>query len=93
MGLAVLPARLKKEMEGLEDAILKGRELRSEEELRKHADWAESWIGNYELTRENIHGIIQDEIGKVFVRVLECAGVYKRTDKGQAAFDRFIASL
>lgn len=93
MGLAVLPARLKKEMEGLEDAILKGRELRSEEELRKHADWAESWIGNYELTRENIHGIIQDEIGKVFVRVLECAGVYKRTDKGQAAFDRFISSL
>lgn len=93
MGLAVLPARLKKEMEGLEDAILKGRELRSEEELRKHADWAESWIGNYELTRENIHGIIQDEIGKVFIRVLECAGVYKRTDKGQAAFDRFISSL
>ncbi len=93
MGLAVLPARLKKEMELLEDAILCGRDLRDQEQLRKHADWADSWTGKYELNRDNIHGIVQDEIGRVFIRVLECAGVYKRTEEGQAAFDRFIASL
>ena len=93
MGLAVLPARLKKEMDLLEDAILCGRDLRDQEQLRKHADWADSWTGKYELNRDNIHGIVQDEIGRVFIRVLECAGVYKRTEEGQAAFDRFIASL
>ena len=40
-----------------------------------------------------IHGIVQDEISKVFVKVLECAGVYKRDEKGQEAFDRFVKTL
>lgn len=42
---------------------------------------------------ENIHSVIQDEIGKVFVKVLECAGVYKRTTEGQRAFQRFLDVL
>lgn len=90
MGLAVLPARLKKEMALLEEAVLKKEDLRQDEVLAKHADWAEAWMQQYTVTPENIHSIVQAEIGKVFVKVLECAGVYKRTEEGMAAFERFI---
>ena len=93
MGLAVLPARLKKEMLLLEEYILTKRDIRSNEEIEKHADWVDEWINNYEICRDNIHSILQDEISKVFVKVLECAGVYKRTEEGQKAFDRFVDIL
>lgn len=93
MGLAVLPARLKKEMAHLEEAVLQKRNLREDQELVKHADWVEEWIDKYEVNENNIHTIVQDEISKVFVKVLECAGVYKRTEEGQKAFDRFIGTL
>ena len=90
MGLAVLPARLKEEMALLEEALLSGADLRQDETLSKHADWAEAWRDERTVTSENIHAIVQEEIGKVFAKVLECAGVYKRTEEGQAAFDRFL---
>lgn len=93
MGLAVLPARLKKEMAELEDYILNKKDIRSNETLEKHADWVDEWIDLHEINKENIHSILQDEISKVFVKVLECAGVYKRTKEGQKAFDRFMESL
>ena len=93
MGLAVLPARLKKEMAQLEEYVLAGKDFRTDEALEKHADWAEDWMKRYEVTPESIHGIVQQEIGKVFAKVLECAGVYKRTEEGQAAFDRFIETI
>ena len=93
MGLAVLPARLKKEMNLLEDAILTGKDLREMEEIEKHADWVEAWRGKYEITAENVKQILKDEIAKVFVEVLECAGVYKRTEEGMKAFKRFVFSL
>lgn len=93
MGLAVLPARLKKEMTLLEDALLSGKDIQSMEEIQKHADWVEEWKNQYEIKEENIHSIIQCEIGKVFVKVLECAGVYKRTEEGKEALMRFLDSL
>lgn len=93
MGLAVLPARLKKEMSDLADAILKGKNIRADEKLAKHADWVDEWISDYEITENNIMDIIHDEISKVFVKVLECAGVYKRTAEGKDAFMRFIKAL
>jgi UDPglucose--hexose-1-phosphate uridylyltransferase len=93
MGLAVLPARLKSEMAELEDAILTGKDIRKNPNIEKHADWAEEFIPKYDITAENIHGIIQKEISDVFVKVLECAGVYKRTDEGRKAFNRFIETL
>ena len=93
MGLAVLPARLKGEMAELSKAILAGEDIRKNALIEKHADWVDSWIGNYEITAENITEILHDEISKVFVKVLECAGVYKRTEEGQAAFMRFVDSL
>ncbi len=93
MGLAVLPARLKREMEELEEYILDKKDIRSNEVLQKHADWVDEWINNYNFEKENIHSIVQAEISKVFVKVLECAGVYKRDEEGQEAFDRFIKIL
>ena len=90
MGLAVLPARLKAEMAQLEKAVLEGGNLREDAVLEKHADWAEKWMSECTVTAENIHGIVQDEIGKVFAKVLECAGVYKKTEEGKKAFERFI---
>ena len=94
MGLAVLPARLKKEMADLEEAILTGSDIRKDEILEKHADWVEEFLPKYQdVNAENIHSIIQKEIGLVFMQVLEDAGVYKRTEEGQAGFDRFIESL
>ncbi len=93
MGLAVLPARLKKEMHELERAVLNNEDLRANELTASHADWADGWKNNYELTAENIHAIVQKEIGKVFVKVLEDAGVFKRTEEGRGAFMRFVNSL
>lgn len=94
MGLAVLPSRLKKEMADLRDAILAGRDLRADKELEKHADWAEQIIKRHgTLDASNIDDVLKEEIGEVFLHVLEDAGVYKRTPEGQEAFDRFIRTL
>lgn len=93
MGLAVLPARLKNEIAELERAVLEGRDLHSDETLAKHAEWAEDIASRYELNRDNIDGIFKKEIGLVFARVLEHAGVYKRDEKGMKAFVRFAESV
>ena len=94
MGLAVLPSRLKSEMEQLADAILEGKDIRSNEVLEKHADWVEEFLPKYtDITKENIMDILHEEIGQVFNQVLEDAGVYKQTEEGMAAFERFIGSL
>ena len=90
MGLAVLPARLKGELAALETAILENRDLRQDEVLAKHADWVDELRKNYVFTAENVTEILHREVGKVFARVLEHAGVYKRTPEGRAAFLRFV---
>jgi len=92
MGLAVLPSRLKGEMELLADTLVnRGVDaVRSNEILEKHADWVEEFAPAYEITSENVNDIIQTEIGKVFSKVLEHAGVYKRDPQGNEAFMRFI---
>ena len=94
MGLAVLPARLKGEIEALKEAVLTGADLRGNELLEKHADWVDEFSKKYDkIDDSNIDEILQKEIGLVFMRVLEDAGVYKRTPEGQKAFDRFTAGL
>ena len=89
MGLAVLPARLKGELAALEEAILTDTPL--EGELRKHEPWVEELKTRYTFTEDNISAILQVEVGKVFAKVLEHAGVYKRTAEGAAAFERFVS--
>ena len=93
MGLAVLPARLKGERALLAEALVAGRDIRADEALEKHADWAEELRTRYTFTRENAMDILQKEVGVVFAQVLEHAGVYKCTPEGREAFLRFIESV
>jgi UDPglucose--hexose-1-phosphate uridylyltransferase len=94
MGLAVLPARLKGEMELLAEYILEKKDIRSCESIEKHADWVEEFLPKYsEITKETIDGILEKEIGLVFSKVLEDAGVYKRTKKGREEFKKFVEIL
>lgn len=94
MGLAVLPSRLKDEMALLKEYILAGKDVASDGTLQKHADWAADFLPRYDsVTEANIEEILEQEIGKVFVKVLEDAGVYKCTEEGREAFLRFIEKL
>ncbi|MCI9170116.1 MAG: UDP-glucose--hexose-1-phosphate uridylyltransferase [Lawsonibacter sp.] len=90
MGLAVLPARLKEELAAVADALAAGADLRAGELTAKHADWAEGFAKNYAITQDNALDIVQKETGLVFAKVLEHAGVYKRTPEGKNAFLRFL---
>ena len=94
MGLAVLPARLKEEMELLAEYLVAKKDIRTNEKIEKHADWAERFCQNYAgITADNVIEILEQEIGRVFVGVLEDAGVFKCTPDGREAFKRFISVL
>ncbi len=94
MGLAILPARLKTELDLLADYILEGKDIRSCADIEKHADWIDAILPSYpERNRDNIMEILKTEVGRVFVKVLEDAGVYKYTEDGRQAFLRFIDAL
>ena len=94
MGLAVLPARLKEEMELLAEYLVEGKNPAENEVLEKHAAWVAEFAPKYEkITKENVMDILHEEVGQVFVHVLEDAGVYKCTPEGREAFMRFIATL
>ena len=94
MGLAVLPSRLKGEMELLADCLVKKTPAEEHEELLKHKEWADKICAKYaDINADNVMDILKEEIGQVFVGVLEDAGVYKCTEEGRAAFDRFVAVL
>lgn len=93
MGLAVLPSRLKDELNGVAQALVRGGDLRSDEVLAKHADWAEELKTRYTFTAENAQEILRQEVGAVFATVLEHAGVFKCTAEGRDAFLRFIHTV
>ncbi len=93
MGLAVLPARLKGELQQLADVLVQGGDASADESLSKHAPWAEELKARHVFTKDNAMDILKDEVGAVFARVLECAGVYKCTPQGRNAFMRFIESV
>ena len=94
MGLAVLPARLKDELAAVEKGILEGKDLTEDPATASHAEWAEAVKAEHpEMNAGNAGDILQNEVGKVFAGVLEDAGVFKRTEEGRAAFERFIDCL
>ena len=94
MGLAVLPARLKSELALLGEAIVSGTDYKDDEVLGKHYAWVESFKGKYaEINAQNVTKILEDEVGIVFAKVLEHAGVYKRNEDGMAAFMRFCEAV
>lgn len=94
MGLAVLPARLKTELTLLKEYILEQKDIRSEASIAKHADWVESFLPKYpEVDEKNIESVLETEIGIVFSKILENAGVFKRDESGRDAWKRFLATL
>ncbi len=93
MGLAVLPARLRDEIATMREFILAGKDFATDENIEKHKAWFEAFKDNYTFTAENTEDILKKEIGSTFERVLEDAGVYKRTPEGLNAFLRFIATI
>ena len=95
LGLAILPARLKSEMEQIRAELLRGAaDIAGIADIEKHADWYRKVRAAHpSVTAENVDGILRDEIGAVFLEVLIHAGVFKRTPEGMAAFDRWIESV
>ena len=93
MGLAVLPSRLKTELALLKDAILSGADISANETIAKHADWVDTFKADYTFTEENTEDILKKEVGTVFAKVLEHAGVYKRDEKGFQGFMRFVEAI
>ncbi len=93
MGLAVLPARLKDELLRLAEALVRGEDIAADASLAKHAAWAEELKTRYTFTEANALHVLKREVGAVFVRVLEDAGVYKCTEEGRAGMRRFIGAV
>lgn len=93
MGLAVLPSRLKTEMELLENAMVNGSDIASDERIAKHKEWADMIKSKYTVTAENCHSILQDEIGAVFAAILEQCGVFSRDEEGKKQFIKFMESV
>ena len=93
MGLAVLPARLKDELAQLAALLRSGGNLYADEATAKHAPWAEELRTRHDFAREDADAVLRQEVGQVFMQVLEDAGVFKRDEAGQAAFLRFAESV
>ncbi len=91
MGLAVLPSRLKLELERLGHAIVEGASIEDDPMLEKHAPWVRELQKRHTFTWDNVDRILEEEVGAVFAKVLEHAGVYARNDEGKAAFLRFVS--
>ncbi|BCZ48759.1 galactose-1-phosphate uridylyltransferase [Clostridium gelidum] len=95
MGLAVLPARLKEELNFLKDCLInKVPDVSDNEMVAKHSDWYKYLLEKHSnISAENAYDILQEEVGLKFLEVLCHAGVFKRDESGLAAFDKFINTL
>ena len=94
MGLAILPSRLKEEMNLVADYILENKNMEENEKIKKHSDWAKKVVAKYsDINKENVQDILQKEIGLVFEKVLEDAGVFKTDEKGIEAFKKFVETI
>ena len=94
MGLAVLPARLKNEMEALGNAIVNGDDIAADKTLAKHAAWVEEIKSKYDnIDRRNVMDILKKEIGIVYAAILEQCGVFSRDETGRKQLRRFLESV
>ena len=93
MGLAVLPARLKNELERVGDAIESREDISSIPEIAKHSEWVDSFRGKYDFSKDDVMDVIRREVGATFVEVLRDCAVFKETDDGISAFHRFIEAV
>lgn len=92
MGLAILPARLKEEMSSIAQVLL-GSKDESDPKIQKHLEWIRQIKDKHIYNEENVMHYLQQEVGEVFVRVLEDAGVFKMNERGIEAFKKFVSTL
>ncbi|MDK2917867.1 MAG: UDPglucose--hexose-phosphate uridylyltransferase [Candidatus Petromonas sp.] len=93
MGLAVLPARLKNELELLKGCLMGNKNIDEYEELEKHREWYNYLKNKYKDANLDFDKILKLEVGKVFERILTDAGVFKQNSEGLKAFERFANSV
>lgn len=94
MGLAVLPARLKIEMQEVAKAIVAKDDLTLNPDLALHSQWVKDIVSKHDnISAKNVEAILNEEIGQVFSQVLECCGVFKRDENGNRAFDQFLSTI
>ena len=89
MGRAILPGRLKKELEEVKKYLLN----EDNEIADSHLDWAKKIKAEHQITRENVDSILQQALVEVFDQVLECAGVFKNNKDGEAGWQKFTKAL
>ncbi len=92
MGLAVLPSRLKNELDVLEKHIENHEDIAADPITEKHAKWASSFINDIR-EGDDIQARLREEVGETFKHVLECAGVFKQDEKGDASLVRFVNTV
>jgi UDPglucose--hexose-1-phosphate uridylyltransferase len=97
MGLAILPGRLKEELKTLAECLVHDNyveQIRKHPNIIKHLDWAIAVKQKYpNLNEANVLKILREEVGLVFMTILEHAGVFKRNKEGKEAFERFIETI
>jgi UDPglucose--hexose-1-phosphate uridylyltransferase len=94
MGLAILPGRLRRELTAVVDGLLAGTDLSADPLTAPHAAWAAQVAARHpDLSPDDARAVMRDEVGQVFARVLEQAGVFKWDEPGRAALGRFVDSL
>jgi len=86
MGLAVLPARLAKELPIVQDALIHDKELDGEYII--HNEWLKELKAKY--TGEDINQFMNDEVALKFMKCIENAGVFK---EGSNEFANFMNDL
>ncbi|MDQ0206906.1 UDPglucose--hexose-1-phosphate uridylyltransferase [Alkalicoccobacillus murimartini] len=97
MGLAILPGRLKSELLQLADAVSENQSAQTIAEnqaIQKHAEWVQALTAtNSSVTSDEALVQLKEEVGNIFSTALSHCGVFKQTNAGIKAFNRFIASL
>ncbi len=93
MGLAVLPGRLKEELEVIKASLLaRDVTLLAEANLEKHESWVNELLVKYtSIEPTKVEDIVQTEVGLKFVEILECCGVYKQNEAGYQGMEQFVA--
>ena len=89
MGLAILPGRLKDELYTIKDYLL-GKTSFIQDRIIKHETWINKMKDKYRFDESNVDEILREEIGTIYMHILENAGVFfKKND----AFKRFVETL
>ncbi len=87
MGLAILPGRLKRELELIQEVLIGKSSIEDYPELNKHQEWVASFQDIPQET-DQILGYLKNQVGAVFEHVLEDCAVFPK--QHQEAFYRFL---